>query len=291
MLDQTISLFQESSYLLMTAVTVFGLVIGSFLNVVIYRLPIMLQRSWKNQCQELLELSVDKAEVFNLATPPSRCPRCGHTIGAMENLPVVSFLMQRGKCKHCRAKISPRYPLIELLTALVSATVAWQLGFGWPLLFALLLSWALIALTFIDFDHQLLPDDITLPLIWLGLLLSVFDIFTDMQSSIIGAVTGYLSLWSVYQLFKLLTGKEGMGYGDFKLLAVFGAWFGWQSLPMVILLSSLVGAVIGVSLIIFLGRDRQLPIPFGPYLATAGWLAMLWGDEITRGYLSYMVQT
>jgi leader peptidase (prepilin peptidase)/N-methyltransferase len=266
----------------------FGLFIGSFLNVVIYRLPVMMQRSWRQQCQELLEQDIESHERFNLAVPASRCPSCGHQIRALENIPVISFLLQKGRCKHCQEKISARYPAIELLTTIISTIVAWQLGFGWPLAFALLLSWALIALTFIDFDHQLLPDDITLPLLWLGLLLSIFNLFTDMQSSIIGAVAGYLTLWSVYQLFKLTTGKEGMGYGDFKLLAVFGAWFGWQSLPMVILLSSLVGAVIGISLILFRGRDRQLPIPFGPYLAAAGWIAMLWGDLIIGGYWRYM---
>ncbi|MCW8919427.1 MAG: A24 family peptidase [Gammaproteobacteria bacterium] len=277
--------------LLISAAAVLGLMIGSFLNVVIYRLPLMMQRSWRLQCQELLEQPSDQGERFNLAVPPSRCPGCGHPIGALENIPLISFLLQRGRCSHCQAKISVRYPAIELLTAIISGVVAWQLGLGWPLLFALLLSWALIALTFIDFDHQLLPDDITLPLLWLGLLLSLFGLFTDMQSSIIGAAAGYLTLWSVYQLFKLVTGKEGMGYGDFKLLAVFGAWFGWQVLPVVILLSSLVGAVVGVTLILFRGRDRQLPIPFGPYLAAAGWIAMLWGDHITRGYWRYMTQS
>jgi leader peptidase (prepilin peptidase)/N-methyltransferase len=268
----------------------FGLFIGSFLNVVIYRLPVMMQRSWRQQCQELMEQEVESHDRFNLATPASRCPQCGHSIGPLENIPVISFLLQKGRCKHCDVKISPRYPAIELLTAIVSGVVAWQLGFGWPLVFALLLSWALIALTFIDFDHQLLPDDITLPLLWLGLLLSMFNIYTDMPSSIIGAAAGYLTLWSIYQLFKLITGKEGMGYGDFKLLALFGAWFGWQTLPVIILLSSLVGAVVGISLIVFRGRDHQLPIPFGPYLAAAGWIAMLWGDNILSSYWHYMVQ-
>ncbi len=291
MFNNLISLLQAEPGLLTFCCGLLGLIIGSFLNVVIYRLPVMMQRSWRQQCQELLELEAEQEqERFNLATPASRCPGCGHKIGALENIPVLSFLLQKGRCKHCGIKISPRYPAIELLSALISAAVAWQLGFGLPLAFALLLSWALIALTFIDFDHQLLPDDITLPLLWLGLLLSTVNVFTDMQSSIIGAAAGYLSLWTVYQLFKLITGKEGMGYGDFKLLAVFGAWFGWQALPMVILLSSLVGAVVGISLILMLGRDRQLPIPFGPYLAAAGWIAMLWGDTIISGYWRFMVQ-
>ena len=291
MLETTFHLMQAEPGLLTVLCGLFGLFIGSFLNVIIYRLPVMMQRSWRQQCQELMEQDIEQHERFNLAVPASRCPSCGHKIGALENIPVLSYLLQKGRCKHCSTKISPRYPAIELLTAVISAMVASQLGFGWPLAFALLLSWALIALTFIDFDHQLLPDDITLPLLWLGLLLSIFNVFTDMQSSIIGAVAGYLSLWSVYQLFKLITGKEGMGYGDFKLLAVFGAWFGWQALPVVILLSSLVGAVVGVTLILFLGRDRQLPIPFGPYLAAAGLIAMLWGDAIVSGYWRYMVQS
>ncbi len=290
MLENMTHLLQSEQGLLIVFCGLFGLFIGSFLNVVIYRLPVMMQRSWRQQCQELMEQNVERHEPFNLATPASRCPKCGHRIGVLENIPVISFLLQQGRCKHCASKISPRYPTIELLTGIISGVVAWQLGFGWPLAFGLLLSWALVTLTFIDFDHQLLPDDITLPLLWLGLLLSIFNVFTDMQSSIIGAVAGYLSLWSVYQLFKLITGKEGMGYGDFKLLALFGAWFGWQALPMVILLSSLVGAVVGISLILFLGRDRQLPIPFGPYLAAAGWIAMLWGDTIISGYWRYMVQ-
>jgi len=290
MLNTLIDLLQAELGLTVVLFALLGLFIGSFLNVVIYRLPVMMQRSWRSQCQELLKQEIESYDRFNLATPASRCPSCGHKIGAFENIPVLSYLLQKGQCKHCATKISPRYPIIELLTGIISGVVAWQVGFAWPLAFALLLSWALIALTFIDFDHQLLPDDITLPLLWIGLLLSLFGIFTDMQSSIIGAVAGYLSLWTVYQLFKLITGKEGMGYGDFKLLAVFGAWFGWQALPMVILLSSLVGAAVGVSLILFLGRDRQLPIPFGPYLAAAGWIAMLWGDAIVSGYWRYMVQ-
>ena len=290
MFENITHLLQTELSLLIGICGLLGLFIGSFLNVVIYRLPVMMQRSWRQQCQELLEQPVEDNKRFNLSVPASHCPKCDHPIGILENIPVISFLLQKGRCKHCNVRISPRYPSIELLTGIISGVTAWQLGFGWQLVFALLLSWALIALTFIDFDHQLLPDDITLPLLWVGLLLSIFGIFTDMQSSIIGAVAGYLTLWSIYQLFKLITGKEGMGYGDFKLLAVFGAWFGWQSLPMVILLSSLVGAAIGISLILLRGRDRQLPIPFGPYLAAAGWIAMLWGDVIVSSYWRYMVQ-
>ncbi len=267
-----------------------GLFIGSFLNVVILRLPVILLRNWKLQCRELLEYDslIDKQETFNLAVPRSRCPQCGHQISALENIPVLSYLLLRGRCKQCKTPISVRYPAIELITSVLSGIIAWQLGFEWITLFALLLTWALISLSFIDIDHQLLPDDITLPFLWLGLALSVFGIFTDMQSAIIGAIAGYLTLWFVYQLFKILTGKEGMGYGDFKLLALFGAWLGWQKLPLIILLSSFAGALIGLAMIIFMGRDKQIPIPFGPYLAIAGWIAMLWGDEINSLYLAFI---
>lgn len=267
-----------------------GLFVGSFLNVVIYRLPVMMQRGWDTQCRDLLEMEEVPHESFNLVTPRSRCPHCKHQIGALENIPVLSYLLQRGRCKHCSAPISIRYPLIELFTALLTGIVAWKFGFGWPALFAIILTWVLVALSFIDIDHQLLPDDITLPFLWLGLGLSLFAVFTDMSSAIIGAMSGYLSLWLLYHVFKLITGKEGMGYGDFKLFALFGAWFGWQQLPMIILLSSLVGAVVGLAMILILGRDRQLPIPFGPYLAGAGWIAMIWGSDITHVYLNTFVR-
>lgn len=262
-----------------------GLMIGSFLNVVIYRLPLMMNREWRNQCAELLELEAAPSERFNLAFPRSHCPACKHPIGALENIPVLSYLLQRGKCKHCATPIPARYPIIELVTGIMSVIVIWQFGLGWQGLFALLFTWTLIALTVIDFDHQLLPDSLTLPLLWLGLLLSLSTVYVDAHASIIGAAVGYLLLWSVYWLFKLVTGKEGMGYGDFKLLAALGAWMGWQSIPVIVLLSSLVGAVVGISLILFRGRDRQLPIPFGPYLAAAGWIAMMWGNDITTTYL------
>lgn len=285
MFDSLITLLEANVLLFAAVCTLFGLIVGSFLNVVIYRLPVMMQRSWENQCQELLELEQTPQESFNLITPGSRCPHCGHRIGALENIPVISYLLQRGRCKHCREPISIRYPLIELFTAVLTGITAWHFGFGWPAAFAILLTWALVAMSFIDIDHQLLPDDITLPFLWLGLLLSLFGFYTDMPSAIIGAVAGYLSLWLVYHIFKLLTGKEGMGYGDFKLFALFGAWLGWQALPLILILSSLVGAVIGISMILFLGRDRQQPIPFGPYLAAAGWIAVLWGGDITQAYL------
>jgi len=285
MFEPLISLLEASTPLFIIVCALLGLIVGSFLNVVIYRLPVMMQRSWETQCQELLELEQTTREPFNLITPGSRCPHCGNHITALENIPVLSYMLQRGRCKHCREPISIRYPLIELFTAILSGIVAWHFGFGWPAAFAVLLTWALVAMSFIDVDHQLLPDDITLPFLWLGMLLSLFGFYTDMSSAIIGAMAGYISLWLVFHTFKLITGKEGMGYGDFKLLALFGAWFGWQSLPLIILLSSLVGAILGISMIIILGRDRQQPIPFGPYLAAAGWIAMLWGHDITQAYL------
>ena len=280
---------QQNTLFFLSSVFVLSLAIGSFLNVVIYRLPLILQRSWKTQCNELFELDDSEAEQepFNLIVPRSRCPGCGHLITALENIPLISYLLQRGRCKHCNAKISVRYPVIELLTAVMSVIVAWKFGVSWQALFAILLTWALISLTFIDIDTQLLPDNITLPFLWLGILLNLNGIFSDIQSSIIGAVAGYLSLWSVYHLFKLATGKEGMGFGDFKLLALLGAWIGWQMLPLIIILSSVVGAVIGITMIAVRGHDRNIPIPFGPYLATAGWLALVWGEQMTQAYLNW----
>lgn len=270
----------------LTISLLFGLMVGSFLNVVIHRLPIMMEKEWALQCAELSGQLVEQPAVFNLSTPRSRCPHCQHAISALENIPVVSYLFLGGKCKACGQRISVRYPVIEALTGILSAVIAWQLGFGWECLAALLLTWSLIALTFIDLDHQLLPDKITLPLVWLGLFVNLFGLFTDIYSSVIGAIAGYLTLWSVYQLFKLITGKEGMGYGDFKLLAALGAWMGWQSLPMIVLLSSLVGAIVGITLILLRHHQRDVPIPFGPYLAAAGWIAFIWGESINRLYLS-----
>ncbi|MGE0080929.1 MAG: A24 family peptidase [Thiohalomonadaceae bacterium] len=271
------------------ASAVLGLAIGSFLNVVIYRLPVMLNRTWQNQCAELAGGEAAVAdEPFNLAVPGSTCPHCGHRIRPWENIPVLSYVLQRGRCTGCGGKISLRYPVIESVTALLTAAVAWHFGFGWQGLAGMTLTWALIALTMIDFDHQLLPDDIALPMLWLGLLLSLFGVFVDTTDALIGAMAGYLSLWSVYHLFRLLTGKEGMGYGDFKLLALLGAWLGWKMLPLIILLSSLVGAVVGITLILVRGHDRNVPIPFGPYLAAAGWLALMWGDELTGLYLNWL---
>jgi leader peptidase (prepilin peptidase)/N-methyltransferase len=299
-------------------VFVFSLLIGSFLNVVIHRLPIMLDREWRSQAEQILSeqrtadggqsehvgLKSDlqhsgppasspqpPAAPYNLFVPRSSCPKCGTMITAWQNIPVVSYLLLRGKCAKCGQKISPRYPIIELGTAILSALVAWKFGFVWYTGAALVLTWTLIALAGIDFDTQLLPDNITLPLVWLGLLLSLAPTIPDIglpvdtQSSIIGAVAGYLSLWSVYHLFRMLTGKEGMGYGDFKLFAAFGAWLGWKMLPLIILLSAFTGAVVGLALISVRRHDRNIPIPFGPYLAAAGWIALMWGDELVGSYL------
>ena len=263
-----------------------GLLVGSFLNVVIYRTPLLLMRHWRRDCQELTEQPLDnEGEKFNLVTPRSRCPHCQHAITALENIPVISYLLLRGKCSACGKPISIRYPLIELLSAALATITAWHFGYGMAAAAAIVLTWVLIALAFIDIDHMLLPDSMVLPFLWLGLLLNVFALFTPLPNAVIGAAAGYLSLWLVFHLFKLITGKEGMGYGDFKLLALFGAWLGWQSLPLIILLSSLFGAIVGISLIVLRGRDRAQPLPFGPYLAAAGWVAMLWGDVILRHYL------
>jgi leader peptidase (prepilin peptidase)/N-methyltransferase len=285
-----ISLMQSSPELFITLIVILGLLVGSFLNVVIYRLPIMMEREWLAQCDELHGNEPDTASpVFTLNKPRSRCPHCNHAISAIENIPLISYLALGGKCKQCKAKISCRYPIIEAFTGLLSGVVAWHFGFDWACIGGLLLTWSLIALSFIDLDHQLLPDSITIPLLWLGIVFNLFTIYTDLQSSVIGAIAGYLSLWLVFHGFKLATGKEGMGYGDFKLLAALGAWLGWSLLPSIILLSSLVGAVIGISLILFRRHQRDIPIPFGPYLAAAGWLALVWGNEINDAYLAWVI--
>ncbi len=277
----------HSQFFLLLATGLLGLLVGSFLNVVIHRLPIIMQRDWQSQCDEMNGLSNSQStETFSLSHPRSRCPHCGHAISALENIPVLSFLMLRGRCKQCKSKISLRYPLIEVLTATLSIVVAWYFGFTIACAAALLMTWALIALTFIDVDHQLLPDTITLPLLWLGLLFNLFGTFTSLHSAVIGAIAGYLSLWLVFHGFKLLTGKEGIGYGDFKLLAALGAWLGWQFLPAIVLLSSLVGAVVGICLMLLKKEQQEEAIPFGPYLAAAGWLALLWGEALNQWYLS-----
>ena len=270
---------------------ILGLLVGSFLNVVIHRLPKMMENEWREQCAELTA-PIDRAPgpsaekpAYNLVLPRSACPSCGHQISALENIPVVSYLALGGRCRGCKSKISARYPIVEAMTGLLSGLVAWHFGFGIAGLSALILLWGMIALTFIDADTQLLPDSITLPLLWLGLIVNSDNTFTDLRSAVLGAVFGYLALWSVYWLFKLATKKEGMGYGDFKLLAAIGAWLGWQVLPLVILLSSVVGAVIGIALIVLARMGRNIPLPFGPYLAMAGFIALLWGKPIMDSYL------
>jgi leader peptidase (prepilin peptidase) / N-methyltransferase len=262
-----------------------GLAIGSFLNVVIYRLPKVMEREWHEQCAELHGETPPPAPRFNLATPPSSCPACGHRIRAIENIPILSYLVLRGKCAACGARISPRYPIVELVAGIASGYAAWRFGFGWAALGAMVFLWCMIALAFIDFDTQLLPDSITLPLLWAGLLLNLRGTFVDLQSAVIGAVAGYLVLWAVYWGFKLLTGKEGMGFGDFKLLAAIGAWLGWKALPVVVLLSSCVGALVGILLIVLARRGREVPMPFGPYLAAAGAIALFWGGSLVDYYL------
>ncbi len=270
---------------LLAGALIIGLLVGSFLNVVIHRLPQMLEREWRAQCAELCDEPIPEAPPLNLLTPASTCPACGHRIRAWENIPIISYLLLRGRCSACGSAIAKRYPIVELATGLLSVAVIWQFGAGAQGLFALLLLWALIALTFIDYDTQLLPDQITLPLLWLGILVNMQGVFVPLTDAVIGAVAGYLVLWSVFHLFRLLTGKEGMGYGDFKLLALLGAWLGWQLLPQIVLVSSLVGAAVGIGLIVAGGRDRNHPIPFGPYLATAGLIALLWGPALNDAYL------
>ncbi|MBL1141638.1 MAG: prepilin peptidase [Proteobacteria bacterium] len=290
-----VELFNSSLVFYLGTIFILGLLVGSFLNVVIFRLPIMMERDWKEQCCELLELEAPEdnndRKSLNLVTPRSRCPACNHQLKAIENIPVISYLFLKGKCSKCKNKISIRYPLIELVSAITVTVVAYNFGVSLQALFAICLTWALIALTMIDFDHQLLPDDITLPFLWLGIILNLdkFSIFTDLKSSVLGAIFGYGILWFVYITFKLITGKEGMGHGDFKLLAVLGAWFGYQFLPLIIIMSSLVGALIGITLMIFKSHNRSTAIPFGPYLAIAGWVSMLWGSDIMSAYLNAVI--
>ena len=282
---ESFHVLQTSPRLFTGMSAVLGLMIGSFLNVVIHRLPRMLEMEWKRQCAELRGEQPDPSPPYNLVVPRSSCPNCNHAITALENVPVISYLLLRGKCKSCGAAISLRYPLIESISGFLSAYAAWHFGFGLAAAGAMVLIWSLLALTAIDFDTQLLPDDVTLPLIWTGLLFNLFGTFTSLPDSVAGAVAGYLSLWTVYWLFKVTTGKEGMGYGDFKLLAAMGAWLGWQMLPLIILLSSLVGAVIGIAMIVIFKHGRNVPIPFGPYLAGGGLIALFWGQTLTQGYL------
>ncbi len=287
-MSDLVALLQDRTTFTIVA-AVAGLTIGSFLNVVIHRLPKMMEREWRAQCAELSGQEIKQEGRYNLLTPRSSCPSCGHKIGALENIPVLSYVLQGGKCAACKASIGLRYPLVEIITAIAFACAALKFGFGAAGVSAMVLLAALIALTFIDFDTQLLPDDITLPLLWLGLLLNMYGVFVDLQSAVIGAVGGYLSLWSVYWLFKLATGKEGMGFGDFKLLGAMGAWLGWKALPFIILASSVVGAVFGIALIVLAKRGREVPIPFGPYLAIAGVIALFFGNSIVEYYLARAV--
>jgi leader peptidase (prepilin peptidase) / N-methyltransferase len=295
-----ITLLASSPGFFVGACFVLGLVLGSFLNVVIHRVPIMMERQWREQCAEIehpdhaatVPAGPPAKQRFNLVVPRSACPVCKAPITALQNVPIVSYLVLRGRCANCGARISARYPVVEALTGILSAAVAWKLGFGWPAAAALVLTWFLVALAFIDIDHQLLPDSLTLPLLWLGLLLSLFapapgmaPIPVDMRSSIIGAIAGYLSLWTVYHLFRLLTGKEGMGFGDFKLLAALGAWLGWRMLLPTVLIAAAVGAVAGIVLLAARGQNRSTPIAFGPFLAAAGWLMLMFGRELVTGYL------
>lgn len=288
MLDLFVSLFAQQPLLFYATLFVFGAIIGSFLNVVIYRLPEMMHREWRQECLEFLEQPADQeSETFNLNTPRSRCGVCGHQITALENIPLLSYLVLGGKCSACKTPISLQYPLVELFTAILSVIVGWHFGVSLQTLAALFMTWCLIAMSGIDVGHKLLPDSITLPLLWLGILLSLFGVFVDLQSSVIGAMAGYLSLWSVFMLFKLVTGKEGMGHGDFKLLAALGAWLGWKPLLVVILTSSVVGAVVGITMILLKRSERGTQIPFGPYLAAAGWITLLQGENLMRYYFSF----
>ena len=286
-MDPILSALSSSPALLYTVLAVFGLMVGSFLNVVILRMPKMLEARWKSECQEFLDQTVEEGadKRFNIAFPASHCPSCGHGLRWWENLPLVSYLLLRGRCSSCKTRISPQYPLVEAAAAGLAVLAAAQVPFGWPLLLALVFVWVLLALTVIDLNTMLLPDQLTLPLLWLGLLLNVGGMFASLPDAVIGAAAGYLALWSVYHGFRLLTGKEGMGYGDFKLLGALGAWMGWQALPGIILLSSLVGAILGIAMMLLRGKDKNTPIPFGPYLAIAGLIWFFWGDAITALYL------
>ena len=288
-----LQLLQENSALFLSIIFVVGLLVGSFLNVVAYRLPVMMNRRWRQECQDYLGQKSEtdppeQVEPFNLMWPRSRCGHCGHMISWWENIPVLSYLFLRARCRGCQQKISVLYPLVEVITAVISVVVAWRFGFSLETVAALLLTWALIPACLIDLKYMLLPDSILLPWLWLGLLLNVVGVFTSLESAVVGAAGGYLILWSVYQVFKALTGKEGMGFGDFKLLALIGAWVGVEYLPMVILFSSLSGAIVGLSLVVFRRHSREIPIPFGPYLAMGGWVALIWGPEISQKYLQIL---
>lgn len=292
MLDTIVITFQSAPWAFYATVLFLGLSFGSFLNVVAYRFPLMMERDWKIECHEFLELKPpvfdDKLASLTLSSPASACPECGHKIRYWENIPVISYLLLKARCSSCNTKISFQYPAVEFLTALASVTVAYKFGVTIQTLTALFFTWTLIALTLIDLKKMLLPDSMTIPLLWSGIVLSFFSVFTELNSSVIGAIAGYLVLWTVYHLFRIVTGKEGMGYGDFKLLAALGAWTGFIYLPQIILISSIVGSIIGISMMVFGRTKQQQPIPFGPYLAVAGWIALLWGETINTSYLSFL---
>jgi len=293
-----IELLSESAAAFTAVVFAFTLLLGSFLNVVIHRLPIMMEREWREQADELVNTPPESdlpEGRFDLVVPRSRCPSCGTMITAAQNIPVISYLFLKGRCANCSASISARYPLVELMTAILATTCAWYFGPGWEAIMAIVLTLALVSVAMIDADTQLIPDSIVLPLMWIGLAMSLFHpmsgattLFISPVDAIAGAMAGYLSLWSVFWAFKLVTGKDGMGYGDFKLLAALGAWLGWQQLPIIILMSAAVGAVINIAMIVFRGKDRTVPIPFGPYLAAAGWITMIWGESIKNAYIDTM---
>ncbi|TMP79356.1 A24 family peptidase [Pseudoalteromonas sp. S983] len=287
------SAMQSQQWFYLTTVGLISLCVGSFLNVVIYRLPLMMQREWQSECRLLLEdeltnkpTQTNTNEPFNLVKPNSTCPKCKTAIKPWQNIPIISWIVLKGKCANCSNPISARYPIVEAITALLSLVIAYSFGATEHALLYIFVTWILVALTFIDIDHMLLPDQLTLPLVWLALIAAVMGLTISPSDAIAGAACGYLSLWSVFWLFKLLTGKEGMGYGDFKLLAVFGALLGWQSLLTIILLSSVVGAIIGIALLSIQGKDKATPIPFGPYLAIAGWITLLWGAQIQAAYFN-----
>ena len=291
---EVIALLETNSTFFLAVVGLFSLLVGSFLNAAIYRIPIMLQNEWRSECQELLggEGSSENAkntQPFNLFVPRSQCPHCGHMITALENIPVLSYLFLRGKCSSCKTGISAQYPLIEIFTALLSVFVAWKIGFGWTVLAALLFTWVLILLSLIDAKTMLLPDNLTLPLMWVGIAVNYFSGFVDLQSSVLGAMFGYLSLWSLFHVFKLITGKEGMGYGDFKILAAIGAWGGWQILPFTVFVASFLGAIFGILWMIIQRKKDSQAIPFGPWLALAGFVAFIWRDDVVQFMTNYFM--
>ncbi len=295
-MDSIIQIFRDQPAVFFVSATLLSLCVGSFLNVVIYRLPKMMHYDWLGQCREYLAgaEAENRTEIpdtpFNLTKPASTCRNCGNGLRAVDNIPVVSWIFLRGKCAHCGTKISARYPVVEILTALLGLAVVVHFGVTWQSLAALVFTWSLVALSFIDFDEQILPDSITLPMLWLGLLVNLLGVFepqVTLKTAVIGAIAGYMVLWIVFQLFKLVTGKEGMGFGDFKLLAMLGAWLGWEMLPLIVILSAFAGAILGLAIITFRGKDKDQPMPFGPYLAIAGWIALMWGDTLVDKYLQF----